>query len=170
MPLSRSSMFQVSAGCFLLVVLGCNQHQAPQAKLSGQVLFKGKPVSGGNITFYPETGPNKGGPISIPITNKGTYHVAIPFTGQATVTVTGKRAPDKTKLAQKEGLLDPEAQKIVEEKQKLLSSEQKQKWEKYLKPTPSGPPIPEKYGTPKTSPLRITIKGGEQVEDIRLVD
>jgi hypothetical protein len=158
--------------CLLIVPLeGCDKAAtvAPTAKLSGKVVFKGQPLPGGNITFRPKGG---GGPISTGIAPDGTYQVPLPFTGEATVTVmTTKPGTDTAKGAEKadKSILDKQLQQT---KEKTMSPEEKERWQKMYGGQAAGKyvALPGKYRDHKTTPLTVTIKGGDQVEDFNLTD
>src|SRR5262249_33142547 len=130
------------------------------------------PLLGCKITFHPA---GEGAPISTGIDEKGAYRVPIAFSGEAKVTVSNEdlKSREKVDIGKVPGvdqeILDKQ-KKMMEEKMKNMSPEQRASFEKlYMKHDQQGAgkyvEIPKKYADKKASPLTVTIKGGSQVED-----
>jgi hypothetical protein len=153
---------------FVSVAGGCRKTASSAATLSGKVIFKGEPLPGGQITFHPK---GEGGPISTGIDDKGAYRVAIPFSGEATVTVSTANLKGKGDLTKIPGV-DPAV--LEEQNKKRLESIKSMppEQQKLFLQSAGGTytEIPSKYADPKTTPLSITIKGGSQTEDINLTN
>lgn len=155
--------------CFVSIAGGCRKTGSSTATLSGKVLFKGEPLPSGLVTFHPK---GEGGPISTGITEDGSYRVAIPFSGEASVTVVTAAPGTPDKGIGKNPGADPaqfeKAQKEMLEKMKNMPPEM----QKFYKNPGGGAgkyvEIPKKYADPKSTPLTVTISGGSQVEDIKL--
>lgn len=163
-------------GAFLLLaglaVLGCKQENpnAP-ARVTGRVLYKGNPVTGGMLAFHP-TG---GGIISIPIGADGSYSAFDIPDGDMVVTVEtesinpDKKTPDYKgasggaaamyggKAAGGGGMVAKGQQNSPAPEGAIVSSGT------YMK-------VPAKYADPATSGLTVTLKKGEQKHDVTLTD
>src|SRR5437762_14295213 len=62
----------------LPIVAGCGPGQA---KVTGRVLYDGKPLPGGRVTFMPEGAAN---PVTVNLHEQGNYEAVLP-TGERTV-------------------------------------------------------------------------------------
>jgi hypothetical protein len=164
--------------CLLLPALaGCGPGQG---SISGQVLYKGKPLPGGTVWFQPvdtkyspvlaqidENGNYQAkvpaGEVQISVNNsalKGEAHAPIGVGGGPTETPTGsgiKRGPPKgvalgpPKDAMKEAMKSKAVPEV-----------------KVEKPPGTYVPIPEKYYKTETSGLKVTVQKGLQTHNIEL--
>jgi hypothetical protein len=137
-----------------VLVSGCSDDRSkpPMAKVTGKVVYKGKPVNNGSVIFTPvagkggETGQNATGQLesdgSFTLTTFNTGDGAI--LGQHVVTVEA-RGDDLNKLNQ------PKADGTIA----------------YVLPKPT---IPAKYTSPSTSPLRFTVEKTDNNFEIELKD
>jgi hypothetical protein len=144
-------------GVLLLpLMLGCQE--PGKSKVSGRVLFDGKPLPGGLVTFLPK----EGTPVAAELDQNGNYAVLLPA-GTAQITV------DNEALAPRPPrdlpTLPPAVQQAID----------KAKKERPVDAAESAPPaadryvkIPSKYYDFKTSGLSITVTGSEQKLDIEL--
>ena len=71
---------------FLVLVSGCPKKSGTVGTLSGKVTYKGKEVTGGQMTFFTK----EGGAVLATIKPDGTYSVRDLAVGEATVTVDTK--------------------------------------------------------------------------------
>jgi hypothetical protein len=51
---SKNAWLKLVASGIVCLVVGCNSNQRPTAPVSGTVIYKGQPVSGGTIVFMPK--------------------------------------------------------------------------------------------------------------------
>jgi hypothetical protein len=140
--------------CLLLGTAGC----ASKGDISGKVLYQGKPLPGGTVTFLPAGGK---GAFNSSIQKDGSYSLTKVPPGEVTITVeteSKKPAPQTTPQAA------AKARRYIEKMQKnwpgrtlsrLPSKEQ------YV-------PIPASYKDPEKSGLTYTVTGGTQTYDIEL--
>jgi hypothetical protein len=152
------SLLRLLCGCLLLGLLtgttGCKKglHSTTHEEVSGKVLFKGKPLPGGRVTFAAIEG---GFASTRPIDENGDYKINAPI-GNVLISVEnrmfqpggGARRGDP-----KHNLKRPDAQGVEEE----------MKGRRYV-------PIPERYTNCDTSGLTYTVKPGAQTHDIELSD
>ena len=153
--------------CGLLVpalvvfALGCGKGNpnAP-ARVKGEVSYKGKgtngvekPLTGGTITFYPQSGP----PYSASIHEDGSYELTDVPTGSMVVVVENKSAKGKRADMQEYGKKNAGRIKGGNQKFELSpgpgqdqSSSNEDKWF----------PIPDKYTKKAKSPLTAEVKSG----------
>jgi hypothetical protein len=162
---------------FLSVSLGCSSH----GTVSGQVNFKGKPLSGGQIIFRP--GNTKYNPVTATIDPNGHYEVRVPTgaaqisvdnralkgKGPASVGVSGSEEPGEKTDGRRGGV--PPGVRVGPPPGAI----EKGKTDK--SPIPGGAggkpagtyvEIPGKYYDPNTSGLTTTVTGGSQTFDIKL--
>jgi hypothetical protein len=152
---------------FLLLMsfaVGCGTNTNTPASISGKVTYKGQVVTAGTITFQM----NEGGAYTRAIPAGGTYSIPDLPAGEAVVVIETESAnPAKKKEEYKGGsgkfkTAGPPSGKAPQ-----------------ASPPPDGVaaggssggayvPIPEKYASPKTSPLRVTIQAGSQTRNFEL--
>ncbi len=133
--------------CVILLTAGCGSKGA----VSGKVLYQGKPVSAGTVSFVLEGG----GVLSSPIREDGTYTIQNVPPGEVKITVetTSARPPS---VQERPGQKAPEfMMKYVKEKDSKLAERAK----RYV-------PIPEQYSDPAKSNLTYVVKSGKQEHDI----
>jgi hypothetical protein len=133
------------------LLAGCSS-EPETAKVSGKVTYKGQPVTGGQMYFYPA----EGGGLPGSITPDGTYAIVGLPPGKVTVTIeTESINPNRTvrTYGDKRG--------------------------GGMGPTPEGVntsgggiyvQIPKKYAQKATTDLTFEVTGGEQTHDIQLKD
>lgn len=162
-------MRSLRAVCFVgsllacsLLVAGCGGPKT--AKVSGTVMFGGKALPGGKITFYPANG-GAANPASADIQEDGTYTVTNVPVGEVKVTVSTDHLSGKltTRNAPPGGVdaqMKPPAgaganipQKPDNAGVKLIGT--------YTK-------IPAKYGKPETTDLTYTISGDKSGHEVTL--
>src|SRR5262249_30683826 len=118
----------------------------------------------------------EGGQITTDLTDKGTFTVAIPFSGEATVTVatdhlmTGTEGKDKSVKQQGDLSQFEKQQPLMKEKMEKMIPEKKERYQKLYSKTNAGAvgtykTIDAKHADPKKSPLSVTIESGAQVKD-----
>ncbi len=139
------------AGCFLSIGLlaltvGCRSSRAPQhADVSGKVLFQGKPLPGGQITFVAV----KGGFSAVgTIDENGEYQVKAPL-GEVQISVTNR-------------MLQPRGgEKTMGRLAKAQAPEGASVKGRYVQ-------IPPQYEDPQKSGLKYTVTRGPQTHDVEL--
>ena len=134
--------------CLLVLVVGCahKRRAAEHAEVSGRVLYKNKPVTGGSVAFVASDGFASSGVID----EKGNYTISAPV-GDVRIGVDNRGVGQKPMAAASKGAGRPDAEP----------------------PTPikgTYRQIPEKYYDPSTSGLTYTVKSGPQTHDIELSD
>jgi hypothetical protein len=147
--------------CLLLGTAGC----APsKGEISGKVLYRGKPVPGGTVTFFPAGGK---GAFNSSIQQDGSYSLTKVPAGEVTITVeteSKKPAPQGTGTSgpkSKVRIYREEMEKFREQKTPGRTPRQFPSKEQYV-------PIPASYNDPEKSGLTYTVTGGEQTHDIEL--
>ena len=147
--------------CLLLGTAGC----ASKGDISGKVLYRGKPVPGGTVTFLPAGGK---GAFNSSIQQDGSYSLTKVPAGEVTITVeTESKKPAPQGATQ--GPSGPRKARIYREqmeklRQKVTPGHTPRQFptkEQYV-------PIPASYQDPEKSGLTYTVTGGEQTHDIEL--
>jgi len=139
---------------FLLLLTGCPK-KSPVGAMSGKVTYKGKDVTGGQLTIFTKDG----GAVPATIEADGTYSVRDLPVGEATVTIDTKTLKPANTSAVKFG-----------------GGEHKMKTgpvpEGYSQTAPKGQyvEIPAKYADQKKSGLTLTVNSGPQTHDFELKD
>jgi hypothetical protein len=153
-PCTVKSVLRLFGDWLLLGLLtgmaGCTKtpHSIEHAEVSGKVLFQGKPLPGGQVTFVTV----QGFASSAPIDENGNYQIKAP-TGEVQIGVENrfllpsKRGPEKGFHPRRPG------SKVEEKPIKG----------RYVK-------ISSRYSDPTTSGLTCTVKPGPQTHDIELSD
>lgn len=133
----------------LLFAVGCGGGSSRSAELSGKVLYKNAPVTGGSMTLYIG---DAGYPVTI--NPDGSYSANQLPVGEAVVTIdTEALNTNQPAYGGKQG----SGMSPVPEGANPGSVG------KYVK-------IPEKYKSPDKSDLKITLKKGKQEKDLTLTD
>ena len=165
-PCIVKSIRRLVCGCLSLGLLigttacGKSLHGTQHEEVSGQVLFKGKPLPGGRVTF---AAIKDGFASSAPIDENGNYQVNAPI-GEVLISVDNRMfqprggAGKGKRSAQTKGPdhhpKRPDAQEVEAEPSK---------GRRYV-------PIPGHYANCDTSGLTYTVKPGAQTYDIELSD
>jgi len=132
----------------LLLSLGCG---GPKGDISGKVIYLGKPLPGGTITFFSAENQMVG---SSSINAEGDYSMAKVPAGPVKITVTAPfsirnpAAPPPTKGGNKKterGKMRPDLKEVKEEKRALIRLN-----------------FPTKYSMPDQSDLTYTVQPGHQ--------
>jgi hypothetical protein len=154
------SIFRLVCGGLLLGLLtgmtGCTKslHSTQHEEVSGQVLFKGKPLPGGRVTFAAIEG---GFASTRPIDENGNYKINAPV-GNVLISVDNRmflpRRGAKSGQKQKQQPKRPDSQ---------VGEEEPIKGGHYVE-------IPQRYANCDTSGLTYTVKPGAQTHDIELSD
>lgn len=152
-------MFRVirkPAAMFLvtLVAVGCGGDSSlpKTAKVSGQVTYKGKPLSGGSISFIPEAGgeaAKSGQPATAQIAADGRFSLTTFNTGDG-------------------ALLGPH--KVIVSKRDSDTSRNQPKPDGTIDYTVPKAEIPEKYESVDKTPLKFTVEDKSNDFSIELVD
>jgi hypothetical protein len=137
--------------CCLMVAVGCNmgkRHAAKHVEVSGKVTYKGKPVTGGRITFVTSDGFSSSGIID----ENGNYKVSAPV-GSVKISVDNRMLLQPIREAAKQGAGPRPG---GEEPNPIKGTYR---------------PIPSKYYVPDTSPLSYTVTSEpQQTFDVALTD
>jgi hypothetical protein len=150
----------------LLASAGCS---VPRGKVSGQVLYKGKPLPGGRITFRPAD--PKENSVSAELDEQGNYEAVLPA-GEVNICVDNRELEPRTGGGPPlpPGLpLSPEARKMLTKgktdhvEPKSDDNLPKPLHGQYVK-------IPNKFYKAETSGLTFLVTGGDQKRDIELAD
>ncbi len=145
-----------------LLGAGCNS----RGEVSGKVVFHGKPLPGGAVTFYTPKGV-----LSTQISEDGSYSLSGIPTGTSKITVaTAPPRGMRVSPRMQPMLKDIKSGKIQ------LSPEEKEKLPPAMKSALEEPPpaqgnyvpLPAKYGDPEQSGLACTVTGGSQTHNIEL--
>lgn len=143
----RMSRVKHWAPLLVLLVVGCGREDiyAMQAEISGKVLYQGRPVPGGCVTFLSD----RGVPVYATLDADGSYHVRAPL-GELKVSVYNRTLLIDPRSARNRASRPPEGDVPVQ--------------------TPTGTyvPIPEKYSAVETSGLTYHAERGRQTFDIQL--
>jgi hypothetical protein len=152
---------------FLVLSLGLTAGCAPQGDVSGKVLYRGQPLTGGAVTFFPVTGK---GAFTTRIKPDGSYHLPKVPAGKVQIAI----APAAARR------IDPQMQSMIQAiksgKQKL-SPEALEKMPPGMRaaledpsspPPATGPAIPPQYTHPEKSGLEYMVTAGAQTHDVEL--
>jgi hypothetical protein len=131
----------VAFGLLIDCMAGCGSKVKPTGEVHGKVSYNGKPVTAGNVKFFPEAG---GEPVFSTILPDGTYRVTGIPVGRAKVAI--------ETLAFK-GHITPPPPGMA----KMMNA-----------PLPKYVPIPEKYEQPDTSGLTFEVEKTAKPWDIEL--
>jgi hypothetical protein len=129
----------------LLVLVGCgSQQRESRAPVKGTVTYKNRAVNGATLILYPKSGT----PVTIGLTQEGTFEVPDVLEGEYVVVV----QPSKGFAGPSTEGMDPA--KVAEMQSKMDTMKR-----------PATIHIPEKYSNQATSDLRVTVtKGGPALE------
>jgi hypothetical protein len=151
----RASTFRVCRCCLPLCLLvlaaGCNQRaqSIKYVPVSGKVLYKGKALPGGRITFVTVKGSFAS---SANIREDGTYKMDVPI-GDVLIgvdnTMLGKQRGAPTQMPQSEGMMKHSSGELDPIKGHYVN-------------------LPTKYRDPETSGLTYKVENGEQTHDVTL--
>jgi hypothetical protein len=140
-----------------LLLSGCSYSaMGPQGDVSGKVMYNGKPLPGGQVTFLT----SKGYTFTSVIDPEGNYKLRAGV-GEARIAVDNQmlktsNEPPRPSLTNHPGMKPPPGAKVEEKKS--------------AGPTITGTyvSIPEKYRSPDESGLTFTVTKGSQTHDIEL--
>jgi hypothetical protein len=122
----------------LVLLIGCNTSKAPKGRLSGTVLYKGQPVNGATLVFFPSSGSE----VSIIAGQDGSFDTGPIPDGDYKVVV----QPDP-------GDPGPNIENMTPDKKAKM----REQLDKLKRPATTN--YPEKYKKKETSTLSVTIKG-----------
>ncbi len=145
----------------LLSTVLCLSGCAPSiGKVSGQVMFDGKPLPGGRVTFRPaDPGANA---TSAELDEEGRFSVTLPC-GDVTVSVDNRELAPRTR-----GPAPNVPVNIPPELQGKFSPRGGGRGSTTTPGSPRYREIPGKYYNGDTSGLKFTVKTGEQTETVTL--
>lgn len=159
---TSSSVRKLLRCCVLLFPLfplaaGCGS--SSQGTVSGKVSYKGKPLPGGEVRFFPEA---EGGSFYSAIASDGSYSITKLPRGPAKITVTFSRENPLTKMNPR---IKAKAEKGIQ--QQMEATKAHSKGESAPAST-ENVTLPEKYGDPAKSGLKVDVTGGKQTFDMNL--
>jgi hypothetical protein len=158
-PCVVKSILRLVCGCLWLALLtattGCTKtlHETKHEEVSGKVLFKGKPLPGGRVTFAAITG---GFASSASIDGDGNYKINAPI-GEVLISV------DNRMFQPKRGAKQGREQRLLRRPDAPVVEAEPIKGRRYVE-------IPERYANCDTSGLTYTVMPGAQTHDIQLSD
>lgn len=129
----------------LIFVCGCGSKASKTTALSGKVIYKDQPLTGGTITVISPDSKEK---INAMISPEGTYSVSGVSPGEVIVTIETESIRGQTGVSYQA----PPGHTAPDMGVKLA---------KYV-------PIPRSYGNPQATPLRVTLKNGSNKKDFSL--
>jgi hypothetical protein len=142
---ARKMSWLVMPLCLLVLIGGCRKTRtsAEHADVTGQVIFKGKPLPGGRVTFVAADGFASVGDID----EKGNYTINAPV-GAVKISVDNSMLREKRAAAAK-GAGRPDAGDATVLKGTFV-------------------PLPDKFSSPDKSGLTYTVVSGPQKYNIEL--
>ncbi len=145
----------------VLVLVGGCSHRGAHARLSGKVTYKGQPVTGGVITFLPQSG----GAYTANLDANGTYSIADLPAGEVSVGIETESVKRQATVADynKGHQPAPPPGANANSMGAAGGAGSAAPATKYVK-------IPAKYSDPKTSGLSVSVTGGGQDKDFDLTD
>lgn len=152
---------------FSLLAAGCGQG----GTVSGKIYYKGEPVSGGTIYFYPK---GQGGNYASVIGKDGSYSIAKlpPGPAKISVIVGSRRMPTEVLTRMRGGQAAAKGIKAMEKIGRAASEEPGNdagaKEPGNTAEAKGNKSVPEKYADPEKSGLTIDVTGGKQTHDIKL--
>ena len=155
----RAFLALTVVAAFVLVLPGCGKKSQV---LSGKVLTAdGKPVTGGDVKFYPAGTAEKGkeGPFMCRLTATGEYTITNLAPGEYKVTVDTDSIKNmsQTPPGAPAGMKPPPGMEA-----KVNPADLK---------APGGltfVAVPESVKKPESTPLKVTVKGGKETQEIKL--
>jgi hypothetical protein len=137
-------LLQAALGAALVALAGCG---GGTTDVTGKVTYQNKPVVFGTVQVIGSDGVPKSGPIQ----PDGTFRVSGVQIGPARVTVSSPRPPGSGKAAPRGRREDDDERTPVETP---ASAEVVAGWF----------PLPEKYGDPDKTDLKVDIKSGQPLD------
>jgi hypothetical protein len=138
---ARTPLLLLAAIWVACFTAGCGPRVAPTGEVYGKVTYNGKPVTAGNVKFYPEAG---GEPVGTSLAPDGTYRATGVPVGRCKVAI--------ETLSFKGHISGPPPNMA-----KMVNA-----------PQPKYVEIPRKYEEPTTSGLTIEVEKGQKPWDIEL--
>lgn len=149
----------------LFVVLGCGPGKGT---VSGRVLYKGKPVPGGRVTFQPAN--SKFNSVHADLDEQGHYEATLPA-GEVQATVDNRELEPSIDRAGGGPDLPPQVRKaLAKTRSEAAPAESRAAARKPREGNNRYVPIPEKYYTLEKSGLHFRVESGSQTHDIELND
>jgi hypothetical protein len=165
-PSIVKSILRLVCGCLSLGLLigttGCRKslHETQHEEVSGKVLFNGKPLPGGRVTFAAIEG---GFASSQPIDENGNYKINAPI-GKVLISVDNRMFQPKSAAGKrKDAVQTPSPDQHPKRPGSQEVEAEPTKGRRYVR-------IPERYANCDTSGLTYTVQPGPQTHDIELSD
>jgi hypothetical protein len=138
-----------------LLLVGCASKSGKPGVVAGTITYKGQAVNGAALLLYPSSG-EVTNPITIPVTQEGTFSIADVPSGEYKIVVEGTAgAQQAPPIAMKN--MPPE--KAAEMKEKLAKMN-----------TPATIRFPDKYKDPRKTDLKCKISESDQKLNLELTD
>jgi hypothetical protein len=146
----------------LLPLIGCGPKRTLRGgAVSGKITYKGQPVNGALLRFYPIPGPDPEVP-PIAVKQDGTFLASTIPPGDYKIVVEPSQGPPRGMGGGMPPMQGMDPAKAAEMKQKLTQVQGEM-------PAPTIP-FPNKYKRLDTTDLKQTIVQGEQTMDLELKD
>jgi hypothetical protein len=162
---NKRRVISLTAASFILISVSAGCGSPKTARISGKVLFQGRPLPGGLVTFYPMEGQSL--PASAIIGEDGQYSLENAPVGSVKITVNN--------VALKNGEVPPIGKSSARTAFTLASKEAIRAREGKDIPPPKNSkiagtyvPIPTSYANIKTTGLDYSVEGNSQDHDIVL--
>jgi hypothetical protein len=156
-------------GFLAVIVLGCSSRRDTGVlpnSLSGKVTYNGKPVGGGTVIFIGKDKQGKDINVNAILQPDGSYSISGIPTGDHLVAVeTQSVKPQESAVipGSKEGQSYDKAQEQYMKMMKQKGATKEAAAPVYVK-------IPQKYASPKSSGLTVSVKEGANTKDFELKD
>jgi hypothetical protein len=160
--MTSTRRFLLTLPLFLVFALGCSHSKTP-SKVFGKITYKGQPVPAGTVAFH-RLGEEQSGSFSFPLKSDGTYSGSCTLAEEMIVTVSTESAKKRATPTYSRGPKGQDPQTMMREKMKERGHIPEE--------TDTGQyvPIPPKYADKTKSPLRVTLKKGENELNFDLTD
>ncbi len=164
-PSIVKSILRLVCGCLSLGLLagttGCSKtaHGTEHIQVSGKVLFKGKPLPGGRVTF---AAIKDGFASSAPIDENGNYKLNAPI-GEVLISVDNRMFQPKGAGGKGKGSAQTPGPEHHPKRPDSQVEAEPTKGRRYV-------PIPTRYANCDTSGLTYTVQPEPQTHDIELSD
>jgi hypothetical protein len=138
--------------CIVALLIGCNTSKVKKGIVSGTVTYKGQPVNGATLHFYPVAA-DQSTELNIPVAQDGTFRSSDIPAADYQVVVEGNPGNAGFNTAG-------------------MTAEQKAKMKDQIEGSkiPATIKFPEKYKQKETTDLKVTVGSGETKLNLQLTD
>lgn len=145
----------VSVSIVTLLLIGCGSKHGKPGAVAGTITYKGQPVNGAALLLYPSKD-DAANPITIPVTQEGTFSITDVPAGEYKIVVEGTAGAQQ---APPIALKNVPPEKAAEMKEKLAKMN-----------TPATIRFPDKYKDPRKTDLKCSITENKQTLNLELRD